>query len=68
MADIIDDANATADLFLALALRKTQQCAPVAKGIGMCLHCATVLADDRRWCDAQCRDDWEKEQRTCPRS
>ena len=27
---------------------------------GHCLNCnATMLVKDQRWCDADCRDDWE---------
>lgn len=26
---------------------------------GECLHCETPLPPPRRWCDAECRDDWE---------
>ncbi|MDR3053995.1 MAG: hypothetical protein LBU53_01125 [Zoogloeaceae bacterium] len=26
---------------------------------GYCLNCGEPLADMRRWCSADCRDDWE---------
>jgi len=26
---------------------------------GRCLHCGEILPAGRRWCDAECRDDWE---------
>jgi hypothetical protein len=32
-------------------------------GVGVCLNCAAILEDDRRWCDNACRDDWESRQR-----
>lgn len=32
---------------------------PEAHATGRCLSCSTPLAD-RRWCDAGCRDDWER--------
>ena len=28
---------------------------------GFCLFCDEPLAPERRWCDAQCRDDWQSE-------
>ncbi|MDR1890142.1 MAG: hypothetical protein LBQ81_12320 [Zoogloeaceae bacterium] len=27
---------------------------------GLCLFCAEPLADGRRWCSVECRDDWER--------
>lgn len=62
MSDIIDDANATADLHLHVALRNRKHDAimPTA-GVGFCLCCAADLPPERRWCDAECRDAWQKE-------
>jgi hypothetical protein len=60
MPDIIDDANATADLFLAAALSIRQQSAKVpTHGIGMCLNCGADVEGDRRWCDVDCRNQWD---------
>lgn len=28
---------------------------------GRCLFCSTPLKSGLRWCDAHCRDDWQKE-------
>lgn len=28
---------------------------------GYCLFCGEPLEAGRRWCDADCRDDWQKE-------
>ena len=40
----------------ALALRK-----PVApEATGRCLNCGEPLPDGQRWCDADCRDDWQR--------
>lgn len=30
---------------------------------GYCLYCGEELEKGRRWCDAACRDAWEKERR-----
>lgn len=27
---------------------------------GRCLNCGEELADGARWCDADCRDDWQR--------
>jgi hypothetical protein len=41
---------------MALAVRK-----PVApKATGFCLNCGEPLSDGRRWCDVDCRDDWQR--------
>ena len=59
MADEIDIANERAQEILDEALAKRYPNGP--KGSGVCLWCAAVCAD--RWCDVECRDDWEYEQR-----
>lgn len=33
---------------------------PVAKATGKCLWCGRRVKKGHRWCDASCRDDWEK--------
>ena len=59
MADEIDRANEAAELFLSAALSKQQQQeVSTPKGVGMCLNCEDDLDDDRRWCDAACRDEY----------
>ncbi len=58
----MDDADLTqerlereADLLLA-ASRKPSGPAPT----GFCLHCGEPVLPLRRWCDAECRDEWER--------
>ena len=34
---------------------------PVANATGQCLWCGKQLEKGMRWCDASCRDAWEKE-------
>ncbi|MDR2092328.1 MAG: DUF2116 family Zn-ribbon domain-containing protein [Azoarcus sp.] len=60
MADIIDLANATAEKIAADALHQRKPEGPMPTGV--CLYCGEPLPDGRRWCDANCRDDWQKEQ------
>lgn len=43
---------------LALAAARSRKTGPEATG--ECLWCGEPLDDDRRWCDAGCRDDWER--------
>lgn len=64
MADIIDQANDTADLLLAAALQNQQRAGTITPvGTGFCLYCAVPVPPPRRWCDAECRNGWEAEQR-----
>jgi hypothetical protein len=32
---------------------------PTLKSTGSCLYCGEDLSSDRRWCDADCREDYE---------
>lgn len=61
MSDIIDDANDTADHFLAVALRNSKH-TPIMPpfGDGSCMQCGAEITPERRWCDAKCRDEWQK--------
>lgn len=67
--DLYDQAQAreSLDRDIALAQRK-----PVAPEVtGRCLNCGTYLRPrktglSRRWCDAECRDDWVRAQRGGP--
>ena len=58
MSDMGDSGNDTADLFLHVAIQRKRTEGPKAEGY--CLNCFEPIVDDfRRWCDAECRDDWE---------
>lgn len=62
MADIADVANDNleSEIKRALSLINSSE---VAKANGACLYCNEPLSLPRRWCDADCRDNWEKEQK-----
>jgi hypothetical protein len=61
MADFGDEAQAVNERFLELALsRRVREEGPVATG--RCLYCEEPVEKGRRWCDADCRDGWEKDQ------
>lgn len=59
--DIIDQGNEAAEIFRRSALSQKRPEGPAATGY--CLNCEAHLAPGQRWCDAGCRDDWEKQQR-----
>lgn len=60
MADILDQADEAAEAFhrAALAAKKPEGPAPT----GRCHACDAPLVNGSRWCDADCRADWEYEQ------
>lgn len=59
--DIIDQGNVAAEMFRTAALSQRQPEGP--KATGHCLNCDARLAAKLRWCDTNCRDDWQKAQR-----
>lgn len=64
VADILD---AAADLTTEMAERSIREiCAQAAKidtsnESGLCWQCDSETGNERRFCDAQCRDFWSKE-------
>jgi len=61
MADIIDKANDTAEFLHTVSLKNKAK--PGPQPTGRCLNCEEPLPFPERWCDNECREDWEKEQR-----
>lgn len=57
MADFADLGAAREEMDRALALKVRAPEGPVATGC--CLACGVALEGGRRWCDADCRDDWQ---------
>lgn len=35
----------------------------IPHGIGMCLNCSAEVKGEARWCDSECRNDWERHAR-----
>jgi hypothetical protein len=60
MADEIDRANDQAELFLAAAIENNKAHRAVLKPTGQCLSCREPVPDGRRFCDADCRDDFDR--------
>lgn len=59
MSDIADQGNDAAELFLEVA-RKNQRPPTEFHGVGFCLNCGTAVDGEARWCDVECRGDWER--------
>ena len=57
-----DDAD-LADRFIEINARasryKSLRDEPDVIAIGECLFCGATVEPGRRWCNAECRDDWE---------
>jgi hypothetical protein len=45
------------DIDNGLKIRKAK--GPVPNGI--CYHCGETVVDELRWCDAECRDAWQRD-------
>ena len=60
--DIADQASDFEERDRRLALRAVPP-APVIEATGECLCCETALPDGKRWCDAGCRDLWQRAQK-----
>lgn len=62
--DEVDRANQDAEFLSNLVKPNLKQ---EAEATGFCLFCGEPILDpnnkNRRWCDAFCRDHWEKEQK-----
>ena len=60
MADEIDKANERAQELLEESLAKRREQGPPA--CGFCYFCQAPVPNGHRWCDTECRRDWEREQ------
>jgi hypothetical protein len=58
MADIVDQADAQNEAYLNAVLSRRKKGAP--DPTGACLNCLEPIARGLRWCDAACRDDYER--------
>lgn len=60
-ADIIDQASHLEEMERQHQLNRVRESAAnTIKATGNCLNCDEPLDDNRRWCDADCRDDWQR--------
>jgi len=58
--DEADAADLTINQALAAAMRRRHATLPA---VGQCYSCAEPVADGARFCDADCRQDWERAER-----
>jgi hypothetical protein len=59
--DDIDAAESAIEHNLAQAMRHKKPPGPAPTGV--CLYCEEYLDDAARWCNAWCRDRWQREVR-----
>lgn len=60
--DILDQADEAQEAFHRAAMSNVG--APTTPhGIGLCLNCSAAVEGDARWCDPDCRDDWQAAQK-----
>lgn len=58
MGDIVDKGNETSEFFNKIALKKRRPEGPSYRGT--CFNCGDPIPFPLRWCDVDCRDDWER--------
>ena len=65
MSDEIDSANDKTMFLTELMVKELSKRPPAAMPTGVCLleNCGWPVPEGHRWCDADCRDLWEKEQK-----
>jgi len=61
MTDFADMGAAREELDREIAIKHRAPAGPAATGV--CLSCGETVAEGLRWCDAECRDDWQAQQR-----
>lgn len=62
MADELDLAEETAATILQAQIEYARRQQETTNATGFCLFCdAPITEPGRRWCDAECRNDWELE-------
>lgn len=61
MADNADITDAVSETTYRANLYNSRREEPQAAATGQCLYCGEPVGPGRRWCDANCRDDWQAE-------
>lgn len=57
MSDNLDIASDREELERSIAVQHKRPVGPAPTG--RCLYCEEIVNDTQRWCDAECRDQWE---------
>lgn len=63
MADIVDLGNDRAEEILRDSIARVSMMARAPHFTGECAYCGAGLSHPKRFCDSDCRDDWDREQR-----
>jgi len=61
MTDLADAANVLIEFQQGVSRYKSVRDVPPSESTGVCWFCEEYLPVGHRWCDAKCRDDWEKD-------
>jgi hypothetical protein len=61
MSDEFDMASDLEQAQRDIAINEARKKTVSAVATGLCLSCMVPVSDGRRWCSADCRDDWSKE-------
>ena len=59
MTDMYDQASDREHLDRDLAIAAARTANPAANATGHCLWCNAALGHGMRWCDSECREDWD---------
>lgn len=59
--DLIDRASALDEQLREAYINKAREQKPKLEATGQCLYCEAELSDGQRFCDVECRDDWQRE-------
>lgn len=65
MSDVVDRASAYIESAMQDFDRRQSACGAqrqLVAGTGQCLYCTEPLPLSQRWCDIDCRDEWERVQ------
>ncbi len=57
--DVADITQERLDAQAAISLAAVRAAGPVLPDIGQCHNCGQPTPPAHRWCDADCRDDWQ---------
>jgi len=60
VSDAADRSDALIEAGVADAIASARRAGCDARATGRCLWCGEKTGKGRRWCDADCRDDWER--------
>lgn len=60
VSDIVDDAQAVEELELAINLSKARRPRVTLIACGSCYNCDAITPDGALFCDADCRDDYQR--------